>query len=249
MGTVEYLTYFIRKHKRLIILFIIVCDSPENYQVRFQDCCSSGMEGIFEFNHHLLIIMVVIVCLIGWLLLSTLTNYEEFNVPAIKSFYHSDILEIVWTSIPALTLLSLAYPSYSLLYSMDEISVPDLAVKVSGHQWFWSYEISDFHLLATCHGADKSYSVLCDFSFRYAKGIRPRCEKESGQSKQVLRLPFRNAGSGLLAEALKYTLIGIGRSNRLSRRIPGNQDKMQQEEMVEEAPMGESKALLQTSVD
>lgn len=145
---------------QLLSAIPFMCDSPEMYQTRLQDSCSTNMEGIFEFNHHLLFLILVIISLVGWLLFSTITNYEEFNVPKIKSFYHSDILEIVWTSIPALTLLTLAYPSYSLLYSMDEISVPDFAVKISGHQWFWSYEISDFHLLATCHDVDDSKKIL-----------------------------------------------------------------------------------------
>lgn len=139
----------------------VFCDSPEIYQFRLQDSCSTIMEGILEFNHHLLFIILIIVSLVGWLLLSTVTNYEEFNNPTVQKFYHSDILEIVWTSIPALTLLSLASPSFSLLYSMDEISVPEITVKVSGHQWFWSYEISDFQTLATCHDSDKTLKYVC----------------------------------------------------------------------------------------
>jgi cytochrome c oxidase subunit 2 len=45
---------------------------------------------------------------------------------------------------PALILLSLASPSFSLLYSLDEISSPELTLKILGHQWYWSYETTDF---------------------------------------------------------------------------------------------------------
>ena len=102
------------------------------------------MEGLLQFNKHLLFIIIVIVMLVGWLLFATISNFEEFNSQKSQSFFHSNALEIVWTSLPALTLLNLASPSFTLLYSMDEISTPEISVKIIGHQWFWSYEISDF---------------------------------------------------------------------------------------------------------
>jgi heme/copper-type cytochrome/quinol oxidase subunit 2 len=51
-----------------------------------------------------------------------------------SKFFHSNVLEIVWTSLPAL--INLASPSFTLLYSMDEISTPEISVKIIGHQWF-----------------------------------------------------------------------------------------------------------------
>jgi len=51
----------------------------------------------------------------------------------------------VWTSFPAFILLSLASPSFSLLYGLDEISNPELSLKILGYQWYWSYEMSDFN--------------------------------------------------------------------------------------------------------
>lgn len=59
-------------------------------------------------------------------------------------FSHSNILEIVWTIIPAVILLLIAIPSFTLLYSLDELSNPVITLKVVGHQWYWSYEYSDY---------------------------------------------------------------------------------------------------------
>ena len=39
---------------------------------------------------------------------------------------------------------------------MDEISTPEISVKIIGHQWYWSYEISDFDTMATCMDSDKT---------------------------------------------------------------------------------------------
>jgi len=73
-------------------------------------------------------------------------RYFYFKV---KSFKFSDepILELVWTLIPALILLSMALPSFMLLYSIDEMNDPRFSVIVSGNQWFWTYEYSDFSYL------------------------------------------------------------------------------------------------------
>jgi cytochrome c oxidase subunit 2 len=59
-------------------------------------------------------------------------------------FTHSSTLEIIWTISPAIVLVFLAVPSFALLYSLDELIDPDLTLKVVGHQWYWSYEYSDY---------------------------------------------------------------------------------------------------------
>nr|WPV72393.1 cytochrome c oxidase subunit 2 [Navicula sp.] len=128
----------------IVSFFLLTCDAPDFWQLSFQDPASSIMEGIMLFNKHLLFIVVMIVVLTSWLLFNTIYSYDEFKSSKPSNFFHSNELEIVWTSLPALTLLTLASPSFSLLYSMDEISIPDFSIKILGHQWFWSYEISDF---------------------------------------------------------------------------------------------------------
>ena len=135
---------FLKEKSNFVSFFLLTCDAPDFWQMTFQDPASSIMEGILLFNKHLLFIVIMIVVLTGWLLFNTIYHYDEFNNSQPYNFFHSNELEIVWTSLPALTLLTLASPSFSLLYSMDEISIPDFSIKILGHQWFWSYEISDF---------------------------------------------------------------------------------------------------------
>jgi len=136
----------------------IKCDAPEFYQMKFQDPASSIMEGILFFNDHLIFIIVTIVLTIAWFLFNTLFNFNAISNSKPANFYHSNLLEIVWTSVPALVLLTLAGPSFSLLYSMDEISDPELSLKILGHQWFWSYEISDFE---SCKKTSQSLKYTC----------------------------------------------------------------------------------------
>lgn len=118
-------------------------DSPKRMQCSFQDPATGYMEGILSFNFHLLTLIVGIVILVGWFMISILSNQLEFNSSKVDVFYHSNLIEIVWTSVPAVLLAGLASPSFSLLYGLDESTDPSLTVKIFGHQWYWRYELSD----------------------------------------------------------------------------------------------------------
>jgi cytochrome c oxidase subunit 2 len=122
----------------------ISADIPYPKQTYFQDPATVSMEGILGFNNHLTFLLILIVAFVGWFLFFTIYFFIEQNNRYSSKFVHSRELEIVWTSIPALILLILSIPSFTLLYSMDEAITPDLSLKILGHQWFWSYEMSDF---------------------------------------------------------------------------------------------------------
>nr|YP_009350061.1 cytochrome oxidase subunit 2 [Spongospora subterranea]AIK19929.1 cytochrome oxidase subunit 2 [Spongospora subterranea] len=83
-----------------------------------------------------------------WLLFKVIVNFNSFSNKIItKTINYGTLIEIVWTIVPALILVLVAVPSFTLLYSMDEIIDPMLSLKVIGHQWFWSYEYSDYATL------------------------------------------------------------------------------------------------------
>jgi cytochrome c oxidase subunit 2 len=54
------------------------------------------------------------------------------------------LIELIWTITPALVLIAVAFPSFKLLYLLDEVIDPVITVKAIGNQWFWSYEYSDY---------------------------------------------------------------------------------------------------------
>nr|YP_009353057.1 cytochrome c oxidase subunit 2 [Sargassum spinuligerum]AMO66432.1 cytochrome c oxidase subunit 2 [Sargassum spinuligerum] len=122
-------------------------DAPHPWQVGFQDPATPIMEGIISFNGLLMTFMLLIACFVGWLLYQSLTLFNESVNPEPASFNHSTLLEIVWTIVPAGILMIISVPSYNLLYAMEEVIDPSLTIKVVGHQWYWSYEYSDFELV------------------------------------------------------------------------------------------------------
>jgi len=64
-----------------------------------------------------------------------------------KKIRENHELEILWTFLPGIILILIAIPSLRLLYLSEEREKNPLILKTIGHQWYWSYEYSDFGTL------------------------------------------------------------------------------------------------------
>nr|UCU06895.1 cytochrome c oxidase subunit II [Potamometra montandoni]UCU06908.1 cytochrome c oxidase subunit II [Potamometra montandoni]UCU06921.1 cytochrome c oxidase subunit II [Potamometra montandoni] len=108
-------------------------------QINFQDPNSPLMEQLVFFHDNTMIILIVITVAIAWMMMKMLFN-KNIN----RFILENQMIEIIWTVIPAMILLLIALPSLRILYMMDEIKNPTVTIKAIGHQWYWSYEYSDF---------------------------------------------------------------------------------------------------------
>nr|AER58771.1 cytochrome oxidase subunit 2 [Dendrocincla tyrannina] len=107
-------------------------------QFGFQDASSPIMEELVEFHDHALMVALAICSLVLYLLALMLMEKLSSNTVDAQE------IELVWTILPAIVLVMLALPSLQILYMMDEIDEPDLTLKAIGHQWYWTYEYTDF---------------------------------------------------------------------------------------------------------
>nr|UPX88592.1 cytochrome c oxidase subunit II [Paraleptophlebia submarginata] len=105
----------------------------------FQDSNSPLMEQLTFFHDHTLLILVMITTLVGYLMISLI-----FNTYTNRFLLEGQTIEVIWTMLPAIILIFIALPSLRLLYLLDEVSSPSITLKTIGHQWYWSYEYSDF---------------------------------------------------------------------------------------------------------
>ena len=126
----------------------INCDSAEKWQVLFQDPATPIMEGITQLHHAIMGVLIVIAIFVSYILAKAIMLFNEHNNPSSIDFKHNTTLEIVWTIIPTIILVAIGLPSFSLLYAMDEIMDPSVTIKAVGHQWYWSYEYSDYFDIA-----------------------------------------------------------------------------------------------------
>nr|YP_009467153.1 cytochrome c oxidase subunit II [Phatnoma laciniatum]ARB50158.1 cytochrome c oxidase subunit II [Phatnoma laciniatum] len=107
--------------------------------INLQEANSPNMEQLMFFHDHTLMIIILITISISYTM-STLFINKIYN----KSILEQQKLELIWTTIPSLILIMIALPSLRILYLIDEISEPLITIKSIGHQWYWSYEYSDF---------------------------------------------------------------------------------------------------------
>nr|WHL46515.1 cytochrome c oxidase subunit 2 [Pheosiopsis sp.] len=107
--------------------------------LNLQNSASPLMEQIIFFHDHTLIILIMITILVGYLMLNLL-----FNKYINRFLLEGQMIELIWTILPAITLIFIALPSLRLLYLLDELNNPLITLKSIGHQWYWSYEYSDF---------------------------------------------------------------------------------------------------------
>jgi cytochrome c oxidase subunit 2 len=125
--------------------YTIFNDAPQPWQLGFQDSAAPGFTGLVTLHNTIGFYLIVISIAVSWTIFSLVYNYSEKNNPiAYKYLTHGTVLELIWTITPALILIAIAFPSFRLLYLMDEVISPTLTIKVVGHQWYWSYEYSDF---------------------------------------------------------------------------------------------------------
>lgn len=120
-------------------------DIAEANQLGFQDPASPIMEEIINFHNYVMVYLTFILVGIGWVMIEILRNYSKNKrVISHKYLVHGTFIELVWTITPAAILLAIALPSFKLVYLMDEIIDPAITIKAIGHQWYWSYEYSDY---------------------------------------------------------------------------------------------------------
>nr|QNP09898.1 cytochrome c oxidase subunit 2 [Ochthebius sp. IBE<ESP> RA617] len=109
------------------------------YSISTQDSASPLMEQLIYFHDYTLMILLMITILVGYLMTSLFFNKLNY-----RFLLEGQLIELIWTILPAITLIFIALPSLNLLYLLDEINKPMVSIKSIGHQWYWSYEYTDF---------------------------------------------------------------------------------------------------------
>nr|YP_009539539.1 cytochrome c oxidase subunit II [Periplaneta brunnea]AYF57423.1 cytochrome c oxidase subunit II [Periplaneta brunnea] len=107
--------------------------------MNLQDSASPIMEQLIYFHDHAMMIIIMILMVVSYMMIAMI-----FNKYINRFLLEGQMIELAWTIAPAVILVFIAVPSLRLLYLMDEINTPTVTLKTIGHQWYWSYEYSDF---------------------------------------------------------------------------------------------------------
>lgn len=117
---------------------------PRNWQLGLQESASLTMDRIDVFHDFVTIIATVITIFVMVLLIIVIFKFNERANPTQTKTTHNMLLEVLWTAGPVLLLIIIAVPSFKLLYYADRVENPDMTLKITGHQWYWSYEYPDY---------------------------------------------------------------------------------------------------------
>ncbi len=135
------------KHWALGLASLIATGSasatPTPGGIDFQTPVTDTAKAVHAFHVEVLIIITIITVIVTALLLWVIIRYNKRANPTPRKFSHNTLVEILWTVVPVIILVFIAYKSFPLLYDQDVM--PDVAeeevvdIKVYGRQWFWSY--------------------------------------------------------------------------------------------------------------
>jgi cytochrome c oxidase subunit II len=116
---------------------------PSPWQMDFQESASPVMTEIAGFHWFLLWVIAAISAFILGLLLIIIVRFNARANPTPSRTTHNTPIEIIWTIVPVIILATIAVPSFRLLFAQLDVPNPDLTVKATGKQWFWSYNYPD----------------------------------------------------------------------------------------------------------
>jgi cytochrome c oxidase subunit 2 len=120
-----------------------LADQPHPWQLGFQDAATPITERIHEFHDVLLVIIFVISIFVFGLLAYVMVRFNHRSHPAPTRTTHNTVVEVLWTVVPVLILVTIAIPSFKLMYYMDRVPDAKMTIKVTGHQWYWEYSYPD----------------------------------------------------------------------------------------------------------
>ena len=173
---------------------LVLAEAAENYQIGFQDPATPVMQGLIDLHHDIFSFLVFVLLFVVWMLVRTVYRFHHTKSPIPAKIIHGTVIEIAWTVAPTVILMLIALPSFALLYSTEELVDPAITLKAIGHQWYWTYEYSD-------------YSDSDETSIVYDSYMIPEDDLELGFPEDHFPQQDRSSFSSLWASSLCSTYI------------------------------------------
>lgn len=142
-------THKIKLMKQLGCLFAFIAtllSSPTclaDYQLNLTQGVTSSSHDIYHLHMTILWICCAIGLLVFGVMVYALIKHRKSIGHQAVPFHESTTIEIIWTLIPFVILIAMAFPATSVLIRMDDTSKSDLSIKVTGYRWYWQYEYLD----------------------------------------------------------------------------------------------------------
>ncbi len=140
-----------------------VVGMAQPWQLNFQPAHSPVMQRLWALHDYLLVVITLVSLLVLALTLYIMLRFNRKANPVPSTTTHNTKLEIIWTTIPILILVSIAIPSVRNHYFMAQVPEASMTIKVTGYQWYWGYQYPD-------HGGFSFDSYMLSDADAKAKG-------------------------------------------------------------------------------
>jgi cytochrome c oxidase subunit 2 len=118
-------------------------EEPRDWQIGPMAGATPVRERMDSFHNEVLVIITLITIFVLGLLIYVMIRFNARRHPVPSQATHNTLIEVIWTTVPIIVLVAIWLPSLRLLYYTDRTQHADMTLKVTGHQWYWSYEYPD----------------------------------------------------------------------------------------------------------
>jgi cytochrome c oxidase subunit 2 len=117
-----------------------VVGKPEPELMGFQPPATELARDLQGLDNLILVIITVITVFVTALLIYVMIRYNAKTNKTPATFTHNSPLEVAWTVVPIVILVFIGAFSLPVLFKQQEIPEAEVLIKVTGNQWYWSYE-------------------------------------------------------------------------------------------------------------
>ena len=120
--------------------------NPKPWGLNMTEGVTATAQTAYDMHMLMLEICIVIgVIVFGMMFFAMFKFRKSAGAKADVNFTHSTLLEALWTTIPIVILVAMAYPATKKLIFMTDTRDSQLTIKVTGYQWKWRYEVMEYH--------------------------------------------------------------------------------------------------------
>lgn len=113
---------------------------PHRWQLNMGRGVTASSQNAYEAHMIVLIVCVVIGVIVFGAMGYAMFKFRRSKGAVAAQFSHNTTAEVIWTVIPVLILIAMAWPATAKLIAMYDTRDSDMTVKVTGYQWMWKYE-------------------------------------------------------------------------------------------------------------
>ncbi|MBM85074.1 MAG: cytochrome c oxidase subunit II [Rhodospirillaceae bacterium] len=123
-----------------------IASQPQPWQTYTQAPSTVVADQVMLFHDYLNVLIFVISAFVLGLLVYVCIRFKASNNPNPSKTTHNTLIEVLWTAVPVIILVIVAIPSFKILYYSDRSVDPEMTIKATASQWFWTYDYTDENL-------------------------------------------------------------------------------------------------------